>query len=848
MSDTVRTVLAGAAIAAAFALTGGAFAGLTGAALWKSAAYAFGSTLILGGLSAALQRDPSMRGAGMRGRTQSVRQSAEPWHVVFGRVRKGGVFTFIHTTGSNNKFLHLVIVLAAHEVESIGRVYFDNEEAFDADGQVTNKFSGRAQLEKRLGADDQSAISIPEAGDLWGDDHRLRGHAHIYLRLQFDHDVYPNGIPNISVDLEGYNGIFDPRTGTTGYSRNDALCLAAYKENERWGKGVDRVDIDEDWLIEAANVCDEEVQLDGGGTELRYQCDGVFHVDERPLDIIEELLSAMAGEDIYSGGMWRIQAGAYREPEVTITPDDFRGGISLQTRVSRRENFNAVNGTFISPEHDWEESDFPQYASEFYAEEDDRKITKDIVLPFTISPSACQRIAKIELERARRQQTLDAPLGLSGILAQAGSTVMVDYPRWGFDEKPFEVRELGFAEDNDGMGVDLVLRETSPLVFDWSATEEQIMAAAPLTNLPSAFDVPTPNTPTVTEALYVTSNSAGVKVLVELDWTGSELDFVDRFQVQFRRLPSAEWQAVPSTEMTRIEIRDIEPGDYVFRVRAMNRLGVTSPWAPTTPQEIQGTTGPPEQLQGLVILAVGGMAILRWDEHPALDVRIGGSIQFRHSRQQVGATWASSVSIGDKMPGSDTVAILPLKPGTYLAKPRNAGGLLADDPAIVVSHAGEVLTFANIDTIQEHPSWAGTMTNVEEDAGNLVLVEGETQGTYRFSAGFDFVNARKFRLRTEIDFSIINVGLNIDDREDNIDDWPDFDGTIDADADAQVYVRTTNDDPAGSPEWSEWNRIDSGEFEVRAAEFELRMRTADPAFIPMVSDLWVRADEVTNGS
>ena len=51
MSKTVKTVLAGAAIAGLFALTGGAAFGVTGAALWKSAAYAFGSTPVLGGLS-----------------------------------------------------------------------------------------------------------------------------------------------------------------------------------------------------------------------------------------------------------------------------------------------------------------------------------------------------------------------------------------------------------------------------------------------------------------------------------------------------------------------------------------------------------------------------------------------------------------------------------------------------------------------------------------------------------------------------------------------------------------------------------------------------------------------------
>ena len=856
-------------------VAGAAAAGVIGGIVQGSVvagALIFGSQLVLGGLSRALQSDPDMGDAArnVRGRTETVRESIQPRSVVFGRVRKGGTYVLIHTTGNNNKYLHLVIALADHSVNKIGEVYFGDELAIDEDGNAQGPYQGLVQIEKRLGGDNQSAIDIPEASDVWGDDHRGRGVAHVYLRLEFDDSAFPNGIPNPSFALEGYDQVYDPRTDTTGYSENTALCLATYLANERWGLGVDWDDIFDDALIEAANVCDETVDKADGSTEPRYTCNGLFTQDEQPRDIVENLAGAMAGEAINVAGQWTIHAGAYREPDVTITDDDFRGGLKLQTRVSRRENFNTVQGTFISPENDWEPADFPEYSSDFYREQDGRRISHDIELPFTISSSMAQRIAKIELERARREQTLEAPVMLSGLLAQAGDIIAVDRPRWGFEQKPFEVREFAFADSEEAMGVDLVLRETSPLVYDWDATEEEIIEAAPPTTLPGSRDVPQPNVPSVSEELYVTRRSAGVRVLVELDWGGSETAFVDRFQVE-QQDEDGPWRRLAPAETTQTQVRDLQPGIYRWRVRAINRLGVPSPWAETALTEIVGTSAPPTPLTGLTLSGIGGMAILRWDQHPDLDVLVGGSVQFRHARQKEGATWANSVSIGERLPGSSTEAVLPLKPGTYLAKPRDAKGQPALEETVVVTNAGTVLSYGNVDSLKEDPNWAGTSTttavtlttedgavlttdsgatligdeiDLEVIDGNLRLHQGSTSGVYSFAAGFDFGVVRKFRLRTDIAVSVINIGTSIDDRTANIDTWPDFDNTRDADMDIQIWVRTTDDDPNNNPTWSSWERIDSAEYEARGADFQARVSTEDAQYLPQIEELSINADEV----
>ena len=48
----------------------------------------------------------------------------------------------------------------------------------------------------------------------------------------------------------------------------------------------------------------------------------------------------------------------------------------------------------------------------------------------------------------------------------------------------------------------------------------------------------------------------------------------------------------------------------------------------------------------------------------------------------------------------------------------------------------------------------------------------------------------------------------------------------------EVQLRHTDDDPAGTPAWSEWERIDSGEYEARGFEFRAILRTTDTRILP----------------
>lgn len=857
-------------IAAIFPAFGTWFAGLSalGQALVQ-----IGGSMLLQAAAKELMPTPDV---GLQGRTVTVRQPAQPREIVYGQCRKGGTVVYLSEAGPSSEYLDIVIVVAAHKVLGIGGVYFNGRMVFaPGSGVAVGEYAGHAYLEVRNGDPDQPALTVlqTDSGGKWTANHRLRGCAHVWIRLRYNPDVYPGGIPNITFDVGGKADVFDPRTGTRGYSSNAAICLADYMSNPDYGLGatiggVDGIDMDS--LIAAANICDEVVAVPGGGTERRYSCDGVISLSQTPKTTIEALLTAMAGSVGWQSGQWRIFAGAYASPTITLTDDDIaEAGMQLTTRVSQSENFNAVRGQFVSPENDWQPDDFPAYESAAYlAEDGGERRFGDISLPFTISAYASQRLAKITLERQRRQMSVALTGKLTAWRATVGDTVNLTYARWGFAAKPFVVQsvEMSVADDNGvpKLVPQLLLRETSPLVYDWTAAEADIYAVAPRTTLPSPFRIPAPGSLVATESLYQTTAGAGVRAKVQLTWTAPASAFVAQYQVEASQ-GYAGWHVMGRTDLLSFDIFDVSPGQWSFRVKAINQAGVSSPYV-VLDQEIFALAAPPAAVVNLSLQALSGVAVLKWDQHRDLDVVIGGRIVIRHSAAS-SPTWLNSVSM-DIVAGSQANAVVPLKPGAYLLRAEDSSGSLG--PVSMVSATGaQAVPFLTVMSLTEDPAFGGSMSGVvgvgsaitldtsstidtwpdfdaiaRIDAGGAVL----PSGTYTFGSGLDLGSVRNVRLASEIDLSVDDLTATIDARPGNIDSWITFDGALGGEVDVVVEVRSTTDDPSGgSPVWSGWSRADAAEVSAWGIQARAVLMSHDPNFRPLVTKLRLTADEVQSG-
>lgn len=227
------------------------------------------------------------------------------------------------------------------------------------------------------------------------------------------------------------------------------------------------------------------------GSQKRYTANGVIFSDETPREVVEELLTAGMGSLIYTGGLWLVRAAAFEAPTVSLAEVDARGPIRVQPRKSRRDLFNAVRGTFISPENQYQPADFPLITNAgFETQDGGQRIVQDIELPFTTSSSRAQRLASVYLLRNREQLSCIYQAKLSGLKLRAGDFLDLTNTRFGWSGKDFEVTDWKLVqvedeEGNPGLGVTMEMREAASAVYDFNpATDELPLDPSPNSNLP----------------------------------------------------------------------------------------------------------------------------------------------------------------------------------------------------------------------------------------------------------------------------------------------------------------------------------------------------------------------------
>lgn len=583
-------------------------------------------------------------------------------------------------------------------------------------------------------------------------------------------------------------------------------------------------------------------------------------------DNINNLLSGMVGRLVYSGGAFRIMAGVYQTPTVYFDEDDLAGPMSVQTKVSRRERFNAVMGAYLSPINDGQPTNYPQVKNSFYATNDGEYIIQNVDFPTTFRPGNCQRNAKIVLEQSRQEITWSADFKLSAFLVCGGDNAFFSNTRLGWTNKIFTIQSWKFEiRDQNGTPVPVInmtLRETASANFDWNNGEETTVDPAPNTNLPEVFTVQPPGAPMVAESLYMAGpNLVSTEALLTCD--PSPDAFVASYQFRYKLDSDSVYIERSPVTSPADTIFGIPSGTYDFSSRAINQSGVASDWVDTVIQ-IVGLNNTPAQLTNLSIQSISNFAILTWDLSPDLDVQVGGNILFRWTPTiGAGVDWSTSTTIGNAVAGNVTQVVLPLLAGTYLARAVDSSGI-PGPVTIVTTNAATAITYAPLTSITEDPVFAGSMTNVVRDPDQspaVIKLCGTTlfdswpsvdavtwwdsnggvqpSGTYGFSAGIDLGSVKQTLVTTHILARVVNVNDLFDLRTGLVDSWADWDGSVTGDGDAQIWARTTNDDPAGSPTWGSWNRLSVGNFNCRAFQFECLMFSLDPAYNIYVQELSV---------
>jgi len=870
----------GAAITAAVAFAVAYYVGpAAGSTLTKlqfatqsaSAAYAF--SLGTSVLTKALMPQPELSG-GDQGYLITQRGSTMPHQVIYGKTRIASGIVFQGTT-DNNKYLHSVLAFAGHEIEEFETIYFNDEVLTLSGNDVTApaKYVGKVKIVKKLGTTTQSAVTSSDLGGVtppsqWTTDCKLLATAYLYVMLEFDADAFPNGVPEVTAVIKGKK-VYDPRTSTTAWSDNPALCLRDYltsgKEGTNttiynYGLSEDIESVDDDLVTIAANVCDHlNYPVLSGGT--RFSLNGAFTTNTAPYDAIQNLSTSMGGLLWYAQGKWRMKPAYYTSPVLDLNEDDLRSGISVNTRHSRRDNFNVVKGTFRGPESDYQPSDFPQVPvlnsatyDALLAADGGQESVIDLQLPFTDNTTEARRLSRITLERNRQQLSVQATFGLKAFQVQVGDIIRLTNTRLGFDNKEFEVISWDFGVQGDyDILVNMSLREISESVFD--EVSDGAVYESDNTTLPSPFDVP-PVAIALTQEYRIINEHVTNVLVVNVSATAFER--VDYVEVEFKKSTDTDYSVLGTGDLGRFEILDIETplagaaGTIVYdvRARAINAFGIKGAFTDAQKTVEADTTGPSAPATFEKQLS-GGTLFFSWTASTDFDLSY---YRLWHSSSTTATfTDGSPQVIINKVARPATSVAYPALSGTFFIEPYDKSGNEGTVASVVVLPS-ELPELGTSQTDTENPSFAGSKTNVAvatgPDPDELRLssfASAPSTGTYEFTGYLDTGSTRTVRVSTNLTSTrhhanasggLVNwddIPNNWDTWPNNWDDWSDEDQPY-GDFSTTVYVAATNDDPAGSPTWGAW-QIAAGELTGRAFKFKAELDSTNNNVSPSVSVL-----------
>ena len=784
--------------------------------------------------------------AGSRGYTVNSQGSAQDHQIIYGEVRVGGPIIYDEATGADNKFFHRIIAVAGHEVDSFVELYANDEAlTVDGSGNVTApaNYAGYMRILTGSGADNQlaNAALLSESAH-WTNSCTLSGIAYIYARFEYNQDAYPNGVPSITAVVKGKK-LYDPRTGATEWSSNPALCIRDYLKSS-YGLAEDDSKIDDDAIISAANICDQTVTNDATAstpTSTRYTCNGSFTTQVTPYDTFSNLVSAMGGKIWYGQGKWRIKPAYWTAPVMDINNDDFRSGIGVSTRHSRRDNFNTLSGTFRGSESDWQVTDYPSVTNAaFLTADNGEESVADVPLTFTAFSLEASRLGLIALEANRQQLTVSASFGLRTLELEIGDNVRITNTRFGWDNKEFEVQSWSFGlTDALDLQVDMVLRETAEAIYD--QTYDGVMYERDNTTLPSAFDVPT-----VAMTLSTSLRSTNQTVVAVLDvQLAATSVFIDKYEVEYKLSSATDYIALGSGSGLNYELIYTSDATFDIRARAVNTFGVRGAYTTILEYGARPFAEPPADVTSLSANINQTTAVLSWSPVPDLDL---SHYEIRFTRETV-PVWSNSVLLVDKVARPATSITVAAQTGTYLIKAvdkldNKSVGAVGTTVAI---NAADTIGLNLIETITENPNFLGTKTNTTVIDGNsLSLVSGQAEGTYDFNSVFDLGATYTSYVESFIDIIQLNYANLFDDPIENFDlreglfdgDPAAYDGST-----AVVQVATTLDDPTSpTAVFTAFNNLSAGSFLARGYKFRGVLTTNNLDVAPKVTRLQVKVD------
>ena len=816
--------------------------------------------------------------------------------VIYGERLVGGTRVFIETSGTDNTYLYVALVLSEGEVNSIEQIRVDDK-VVTFDGALTHgtvrevassdsnfykadpnvegsSAESTIQIQAFLGKDDQVASSVLTPLSSWGSNHRLRGICYLALRFKWNQDVF-GGIPQVQAKVKGKKVVTlasNLSEQTASFSTNPAFCLLDYLRNERYGKGIATSDIDLQSFYDASQICVTQVTPYSSASDINiFDCNAVVDTSKKVLDNVRDIVKGMRGYLPYVQGKYKLVIETTGSASVSLTEDDIIGGYALAS-PTKNSKYNRVIVSYVNPDRNYQvdEVQFPPIDDSGLASADQHSTMKTADGGFLLegrfdfrtitSTYQAEEMAEIILRRSRESLGLSINCGFKAYELHIGDIVNVTLSSLGFSTKAFRVLSMTFNEDYT---INLNLVEYQASHYTW-ATKQQV-SSTPSTNLPSPFTIQAPASVTLSDTL-VEYNDGTVIVALDITIGASTDKFIDYYQVEYKLSSDSNFIIYSQgSGLNHRVLNVIDQETYDVRVKAVNHFDVSSSYV-TAQRKIVGAIDPPSDVTDFSCNITGQDAHLSWTAISDLDLAY---YQIRFSDKTDGTgEWLNSVNLVTKVSRPATSITVPARAGTYLIKAVDKLGNFSSNATAIISNVTSAENFNNITTVSEHPTFAGTKTNVSISDDSLILNSSElfdsasglfdanttrffdsgvanadflASGDYEFANVIDIGAKHTVRVTASLTQSARNPDDLFDNRSGNFDSSAsNFDGDTPANCDAHLEIATSDDNST----YTSFQNFVIGTYTARYLKFRIVMTSTDLASTPVIQEVTVTVDMV----
>ncbi len=806
--------------------------------------------------------------------------------VIYGTRLVGGTRVFLETSGTDNTYLYMALVLSEGEIDDITEIRVDDKVVtFSADiadnTQITvnssdaNFFKNSESLitvEPHYGSDSQTASSLLSTLSSWGSNHRLRGLAYLALRFTWNQDAF-TGIPKVQAVVKGKKVVFynsSLAAQTAAFKTNPAWCLLDYLTNERYGKGLSVSDIDLQSFYDASVIAETQVTPYSGASDINiFDCNAVIDTSRKVIENVRDFLKGCRGYLPYTAGKYKLVIETTGSASITLTEDDIIGGFELSS-PSKNDKYNRVIVSFVNPDRNYQvdEVQFPPIDDSSLPSADQHSTMKTADGGFLLegkfdfktitSPYQAEEMAEIILRRSREAIGLSLRVGFDAYDLAIGDIVAITHASLGFSAKNFRVLGITFNEDYT---INLTLIEHQDSHYTWASKAQ--VSSTPSTNLPNPFTIQPPASVTLSDQL-IEYNDGTVIVALDVAIGASPDSFIDFYQVEYKLSTDSNFIIyAQGSGLNHRVLNVIDQQTYDVRVKAVNSLGVSSTYV-SAQRKIVGAIAPPSDVENFTCNVSGQDAHLSYDAVPDLDLAF---YQIRFSTLTDGtAEWLNSVNLVTKVSRPATSITVPARVGTYLIKAVDKLGNFSSNATAVISNVVSTTNFNTVTTVNEHPAFSGTKNSVVISDDAIILDSSELfdgasgnfddETTRFFDSGVanaDFLSSGNYEFANVIDIgakhtvrvtaSITQTARNPDDLFDNrIGNFDDaksnFDGDAPANCDAHLEIATSDDNST----FTSFQTFVIGNYTARYLKFRLVLTSSDLASTAVVSEASVTVD------